>query len=130
VPLLLLLLLCRVLMLLCTVTAVALAHCCVILTIYRTVPSDIFQAFAASSLMFEDFGATQVGVVYEANTYGYGLVDNLAPNDGEICNQDTTVLNPPIPLQQTMIAVVHSGCKWQLQVPVHLLGACLVSTNQ
>eukprot|EP00775_Hariotina_reticulata_P003309 gene3309-3585_t len=50
---------------------------------FRTVANDIFQAFAASSLMFEDFGAKQIGVVYEANAYGFGLVDNLAPNEGD-----------------------------------------------
>jgi len=113
----LLLLLCRVLMLVCTVTAAALAHCCVVLSIYRTVPSDIFQAFAASSLMFEDFGVTQVGVVYEANTYGYGLIANLAPNDGEICNRDTTVSN-------TYTTATNHDCSCAFRLQMAIAGPC------
>eukprot|EP00775_Hariotina_reticulata_P009638 gene9638-9798_t len=50
-------------------------------TFARTVPSDVYQAFAASKLMFEDFGATRVGLIFESNTYGIGLADNLAATD-------------------------------------------------
>jgi hypothetical protein len=35
--------------------------------------------------MFEDFGARYIGQVYESNTYGYGLVTNLQPEDGGWC---------------------------------------------
>jgi hypothetical protein len=86
----------------------------------RTVPSDVFQAFAASQLMFQDFGATRVGLVFESNTYGHGLVDNLAAaGDCVLCQldwqtawqQQVTVcfVSEPEPCRQPMRAAAVFG---------------------
>eukprot|EP00775_Hariotina_reticulata_P003308 gene3308-3584_t len=49
---------------------------------FRTVPSDVFQGTAAAHLVFEDYGAQYIGQVYESNTYGFGLINHMKPEDG------------------------------------------------
>jgi len=57
----------------------AAAACCLFAAAGRTVPRGVSRPLPASKLMFEDFGATCVGLVFSRfNAYGIGLADNLA----------------------------------------------------